>query len=249
MYFNLKRVLYSFALPVLSIMIFCLSSQAQRRSGGMNADGNLLGGSSAGSYDGGYITSDGWSASVNLGYENPTGELMSIEGVTIEYKGGPTAGLTIGKKVDHVTVSGTVDFRQFKPKQPFSELDPTQPGFGSLVIDNFTGIGIYFSSTYEFLITPGSCVYVGLNGGYIFTSTNAVVNTPFGIDNYPSKSRAPFIAPKVGLDFAVTNAINVGIQARYGLKMTAVYSSTFTQPEYTTSFGSIAGNLVVTYNF
>lgn len=220
-----------------------MQSQAQRRSGGMNADGNLLGGSSAGSAAGGYITSDGWSASVNAGYEAPTGSLKE------DYKGGTTFGLTVGKKVNHFTFSGTVDYRQYTPKQPYSELDPTQPGLGTITIDYFTGIGVYVSSTYEFLITPGSCVYIGLNGGYIYSSTNIGISTPFGSDSSPSKTRSPYIAPKVGLNFAVTNTINVGVQAKYSLKMTGVYDSPISLPEYTTSFGSIAGNLVVTYNF
>jgi hypothetical protein len=243
MHSSFKRLFCFFAVPVLSLMIICLPAQAQHRSPGMNADGNLLGGSKAGSYSGGYITSDGWSASVNAGYEAPVGDMKN------DYKGGTTFGLTIGKKVNHVTFSGTVDYRQYKPKQPFSELDPTQPGLGTITIGNFTGIGVYVSSTYEFLITPGSCFYIGINGGYIYSSTTVEINTPFGSDSSPSKLRSPYIAPKIGLDFAVTNTINVGVQAKYSLKMTGVYDSPISLPEYTTSFGSMAGNLVVTYNF
>lgn len=223
-------------------MIICLPSQAQHRSGGMNADGNLLGGSKKGS-GGAYLPTEGWSLAVNGGYESPLGDMKN------DYKGGTTFGITVRKKARHFTFSGTVDYRQYKPKQAFSELDPTQPGLGTVTIDNFTGIGIYVSSTYEFLITPESCVYIGLNGGYIYSSTNVEITTPLGSVSSPSKMRSPYIAPKIGLNFAVTNAITVGIQAKYSLSMTAVYDSPISMPEYTTSFGSMAGNLVVAYNF
>jgi len=224
-------------------MIICLPAQAQRRSGGMNADGDLLGGSSRGGGAGGYIPTDGWSLAVNGGYEMPQGDLKD------SYKGAPTFGLTLSKRENHFIFSGTVDYRKFMPKEATTDLDPTQPGLATLTISDFTGIGLYISGAYEFLITPGSSFYIGVNGGYIYSSSSAEVDSPFGGQFISNKTRIPYLGPKLGLNFAINNTINVGVQARYSLSVTGATFSSRADPSYTPGFGSVAANLFLIYNF
>jgi hypothetical protein len=243
MHFSFKRPLYSFTIPFLSLMIICLSSQAQRRSPGMNADGNLLGGSKASSGGGGYLPTEGWGIAQNIGYEMPMGELKET------YKGAPTFGISVIKRWNHFIISGTVDYRNFKPKQATTELDPTQPGFGTYTISNFTGIGLYLGGAYEFLITQGSGFYIGFNGGSIYSFSSVDIDTPLGSQSSPNNTTIPYIAPKIGLNFAVTGALSVGLEARYSLKYGG---GTYNSREGGTvipAFSSAAGNLVIAYSF
>jgi hypothetical protein len=251
MHFSFKRFFFCFAIPVLSFMIICLPSQAQHRSGGMNADGNVLGGSTAGSGGGGYIASDGWSVAVNGGYEMPLAELKDA------YRAAPTFGLSIARKYKHFIFSLTGDYRNFQPKQRTSVYEGEfngQPFTGTQTLSDFRGIGAYFGAAYEVLITPSASLYFGLNGGYIFSDFGVTSTNPFFELDISASSNIPYLGPKLGLNFAVTNALSIGVEGRYSTNIiqatdtgTTDQGADFTVT--TQGYKSAAGNITLTYSF
>lgn len=243
MLYNPNRSLYTIVLALtLTLFLCCRQAQAQRRSG-LNADGDLLSGSSAGSSGGGYLPTEGWSVSLNAGFEAPQGDLKA------DYKGAPTFGATVARRLNHFIFSATVDYRQLKPKQAVSEADPDQPGLGTVTIGNFNGLGLYVGAAYEFLLTPGASIYAGLNGGYIYSSTNVEVESMGFSTSASSSTQVPYFGPKLGFNFAVGNNVSVGIQGRYSLSVTGVSANSRTGAYVTPGYGSVAGNLFLTYSF
>lgn len=244
MQFRLKRP-FHFVVPVVLLTIICFSARAQRS--GMNADGNVLGGSKAGGGSGGYITTDGWSLAVNGGYEAPLGTLKE------SYKATPTFGLNASKKINHLILSGTVDYRAYKPIQSSFPIEVEIMGqsfiAGEITISNFTATGVYLGAAYEWLITPSASFYGGLNGGYMFSKYSFITETPDEVSTISSSSNIPFLGPKIGLNFAVSNNINIGIEARYSVSVAkAKVDETFELP-FTPEFKAYAGNIFLSYNF
>lgn len=246
MHFNLKRLFHFFVVLVLSLTIIYLPSHAQHRSGGMNADGNLLGGSKAGS-GGGYIPTAGWTIAANGGFEKPLGDLKDT------YKAAPTFGITLSKRTNHFILSAAVDYRQYEPIQSVYPIELEFMGqttiIGSITINNFKGIGAYVGGAYEMLITPGSSFYIGLNGGYIFSSTTLTIDDGTTSESGSVKDNIPFISPKIGLNVAVTNRINLGVEARYSVGISKGNYNITTADTPTQSFKSVTGNLFLSYSF
>jgi hypothetical protein len=251
MHFTFKRLLYTFAIPVLSLMIICLPSQAQRRSGGLNADGNLLGGSSAGSASGGYLPTEGWAVALNGGYETPIGTLKET------YKAGPTFGLTVINRRNHFMLTGTVDYRTYQPKVssgPFEvEVNGQLVAVGEVSLSNFNGLGLYLGAAYEVQITPGSSFYAGVNLGSIRSSYSYSFSSDYpGIEfddpEMPS-STIGYVGPKIGLNFALGNRISLGAEARYSFSVSGVSINSFDGTTSTEGFKSAAGNLFLAYSF
>ncbi|MGY3215453.1 hypothetical protein [Mucilaginibacter sp. HD30] len=246
MHFKFKRLFYFFVIPVLSLMVICLPSQAQHLSGGMNADGNLLGGSKRGS-GGAYLPTEGWSLAANGGIEAPLGDLRD------SYKSAPTFGLTLSKKTNHFILSLTTDYRAYQPKQISYPIEVEFNGqviaAGEIGISNFTGVGAYLGAAYEWLITPSASFYAGLNGGYMFSKYSFTTETLQDITVTSQTNNIPFLGPKLGLNFAVTNRINVGIEARYSVSLAKTKVDEFFDAPITPDFKAYAGNLFLIYNF
>lgn len=247
MQFRFKRLFCFFAVPVLSLTIICLPSQAQHRSGGMNADGNLLGGSKRGSGGGGYISTEGWAVAVNGGYEAPLGDMREI------YKAAPTFGATLMKKWNHLIFSGTVDYRSNKPKLSSFPLPIDISGQivdGEVIYGNFSGVGLYAGVSYQTLITPAASFYVGVNGGTIISSYDFAVNYEglFSIADR-AKVNVTYVGPKLGLNFAITNRVSLGVEARYSVSLAKADYTDPTSDTVTKGFNSVAGNLFLSYSF
>ncbi|MFD0751214.1 hypothetical protein ACFQZS_13770 [Mucilaginibacter calamicampi] len=245
MYLSLKRVIYSLAIPVFYLMVNCFSAQAQHRSVGMNADGNVLGGSKSGG-GGAYLPTEGWFLAVNGGYEAPLGEMRDI------YKPAPTFGVTLMKKWNHLVISGTVDYRNNQPKQSSFPLDIDingQTATGEVTYGNFSGIGIYAGVSYEALITPGASFYVGVNGGTIISKYDYAVSYEgiFAIADQ-AKVNITYIGPKLGLNFAINSRISLGAEARYSVSLSKADQDP-SSDTVSKGFNSVAGNLVLRYGF
>jgi|GEM_PF-1713163 len=248
MHFSFKRLFCFFAIPVLALLIICLPAHAQRRYGGMNADGNLLGGSTASSGSVAEIPTSAWSIAQNTGYETPLGDFKDI------YKGAPTFGISVFKRWNHLIIGGTIDYRSYTPKAssvayPVDEANPNI--IAAISYSKFTGIGAYVSAAYEVPIVPSASFYIGANLGSIFSKYSYELTvgesyTEHGGGNY---GQMPYIAPKLGLNFAVSNAITVGIEARYSLKYGGGSYNSREGGSVTQGFSSAAGNLVLAYNF
>ena len=246
MRFKFKPLFYFFVIPVLSLLIISLPSQAQVRSGGMNADGNLLGGSTSGGGTA-YIPTEGWSVALNGGYESPMANLKET------YKAVPTAGIMLSKKMNHLILSGGIDYREYVPKEAVSPIELEYLGqtttIGTITISNFRGVGAYVGAAYETLITPASSFYLGINGGYIFTLNTLIVDDGTDIQSSSVKTNIPLLTPKIGLNFAVTNRIGIGLEGRYTLGLAKGYYNVTMLDIPTQSFKSVAANLILHYNF
>ncbi len=242
MHFSPKRYFYSFVVSVLVITASCTSLQAQRRVGGMNADGNVLGGSKSGSGPYGYITSHGWSVAANGGFELPLGDLRET------YKGGPSFGGTLSKKINHNIISASVDYRVYDPKQ--SVFVDESAGFPiSLYYSSFSGLNAYLGVAHEWLITNSASFYAGFNGGYMITKFDMLIETPIGVEPYSQRSNVPFLGPKLGLNFAVSNRIIIGAETRYNFSIGKGNIGAAQGPDISASLKSVAANLSLNYNF
>lgn len=226
-------------------MIISTSLQAQHRSNGMNADGNLLGGSNAGS-GGAYIPTEGWAIAVNGGYETTLGELRDI------YKAAPTFGLSLIERRNHFIFSLTADYRSFLPKQasftfPYEVMGQTING--EIIYGNFQGVGVYAGAAYQMLITPSAGFYIGANIGSVFSKYEYVATVePYYSETGGESKKMNYVAPKIGLNFAVANSLTLGVEARYSLKFGGTYNSR-SGGSFSEGYNSVAGNLILAYSF
>ncbi|PJJ84126.1 hypothetical protein [Mucilaginibacter auburnensis] len=249
MYFSRpKKALFVVTVIFVILLKFGFSGYAQHRSVGMNAEGNLLSGSRAGS-GGGYLPTSGWGLSVHGGYENPIGSITEI------YKGGPSFGLNVINRWNHLILSGTVDYRSFVPKNRVLPLEIKINGQlvadGEITLTNFTGLGVYLGAAYEFMITPGASFYAGVNLGAIRTDYNGTYSGTAEAETTeePTKSTTPYVGPKLGLNFALGNKISLGVEAKYALGLGKLNFTSIDGTPDTQGFKSVAGNLFLTYSF
>lgn len=242
------KALFIVALLFILTLNINYTAQAQHRTRGMNADGNLLGGSTSGG-GGGYLPTSGWALSVHGGYEKPIGSITEI------YKAGPSFGLNVINRWNHFILSGTVDYRSFIPKYRVLPLEITfneqVVASGEITLTNFTGLGVYLGAAYEFMITPGASFYAGVNVGAIRTSYDATYSgTEAEItEEDPSKSTTPYLGPKLGLNFALGNKISLGAEVKYSLGLGKLAFNSIDGTPATQGFKSVAGNLFLTYSF
>jgi hypothetical protein len=217
----------------------------------MNADGNLLGGSKASSGGGGYLQTEGWAIAQNVGYETPMGNLKET------YKAGPTFGLTVINRWNHFMLTGTVDYRTYQPKVSSGPIEVEVNGqlvaVGEVNVSNFNGLGLYLGASYEFLITPGSSFYAGVNIGsiramYSYSYSSSSPGLDFEVPEMPA-STTGYVGPKIGLNFALGNKISLGAEARYSFSVNGMTVTSFDGTISNQGFKSAAGNLFLAYSF
>lgn len=252
LYMHLARIKKTLTIIVFFVFlfIFWLPAQAQHGSPGMNADGDLLGGSASGSGGGGYLAAEGWAVAVNGGYETPLGKLKET------YKAGPVFGLTVINRWNHFILSGTIDYRIYQPKIRTGiyevEVNGQPVAAGEINFSNFSGLGLYLSASYEVQITPGSSFYAGVNLGSIRSSYSYSYSKSQGVEfdvpEMPS-STVGYVGPKLGLNFALGNKISLGVEARYSFSVSGVSIDSFDGTTSTEGFKSAAGNLFLAYSF
>ncbi len=245
-----KKALFSLALIFAILLNINYSVKAQRRSPGMNADGNLLGGSNAGG-GGGYLGVYNWGVTLNTGYEIPLAELKDT------YKGAPTFGLTLRRRFKQFDFSLTGDYRSFQPKERSSTYESEafgQPVTSTLTFSDFRGIGVYLGAAYNMPITPAANFYVGLNGGYIISTFSMVLESDFIALDVSGSSHVPYLGPKIGINVALTNTLSLGAEARYSTNLIKQTDSGKTEEGFdftmtTKGYSSAAANMTFTYSF
>ncbi|TWR29318.1 hypothetical protein FPZ43_10190 [Mucilaginibacter pallidiroseus] len=227
-------------LTLFFVTLISFNANAQR-SPGMNADGDVLGGSTRSSSA---IRSDGWQAAINIGYESPLGELKDI------YNGSPTYGINVLRKKDHLLFSGTIDYRNYKPKYAdFSYIDEDGYYYSSKY-SRYRGIGLYLGVAYEISFDGQFSFYGGLNGGFILTSYKSTINSDFYSGTYEvSNYRTNYVAPKLGFTYMLTNNVSIGLEAKYSLGVTGATYNTRDGGTTEKGFNSYAGNMFLTYCF
>jgi len=239
-----KKPIRWVCIPVFFLfVILSLTANAQRNTPGINGDGDMLGGSSYNS--GGIIRQDGWSIALNGGYESPLGELKDV------YKGAPTFGITVNRRVGNVVYSGTVDYRSYKPKQAEFLYNYYDQAFLTAVYSNYRGIGGYLGIAYEVPISGLLDVYVGVNGGFMLTSFSMDASDDEGYVGLSSSSSSStsYIGPKLGFNCAVSSNFSIGIEGRYSLGFSGASYNSREGGSVTSSFHSYAGNLFLVFNF
>ena len=128
------------------LLLMCLSVNAQK-SRGMNADGDILSGSTHSS--GGFVQEDGWMLGVNGGYESPLGDVKQ------SYGGSPTFGINVLRRKERVLYSATLDYRSYKPLQDSSSVTYDGTNFYNAKFSNYRGIGLYLGVAYELPLSGG----------------------------------------------------------------------------------------------
>jgi len=228
-----------FALLIVSIST---ANAQRRRSAGINADGDLLGGSNHSSSSGSTAGEDGWAVALNAGYESPLGEVKEL------YKGAPTFGVSLIRREGNVLYSGTVDYRSYKPIQATE----TENGGGGEVTahsSNYTGIGLYLGIAYQ--VPLGSLnVYGGVNGGFVQTKYDYSIDD--GTTTYAAGSAntsTTYIAPKLGFNVPISGNISLGLEGRYSLGVVGANINSRDGGEITKGFNSYAGNAFLIYSF
>ncbi|TWR27898.1 hypothetical protein FPZ42_01400 [Mucilaginibacter achroorhodeus] len=223
---------------------FLLPANAQRRGLGLNADGDLLGGSNSSSGGGSTVDREnGWGVAINLGYESPDKDLRDY------YKAAPTFGLTVIKRLNNWRFSGSADYRSYKPKQ---DVFVTESDYGNAytAFSNFRGIGLYAGIAYSLPITDAVEIYGGINAGSVFISQSFYTEDDAGNQfSFSGNSSLNYLGPKLGFNFASAGNITIGIEGRYGLNLTGFNSNTQTGTEVYKGFSAVSANLMLTYNF
>ncbi|TFF33896.1 hypothetical protein [Mucilaginibacter psychrotolerans] len=232
-----KRCVATLSL-VLSLFIFC-KAHAQTR--GMNADGDVLSGSNRSS--GGAVRQDGWLIAFNGGYESPMGDLKD------SYKGSPTFGFSVMRRMDHLLYSGTIDYRSYKPLADKIQISYDGTDYYGATFSNYKGIGAYLGIAYE--LSAGDInFYGGVNGGFVLVSYKITVDdTNFSSIESLSNGQSTYIAPKVGFNFMLSNNIGIAVEGRYSLGVVGGNYNTRSGGSTTPGFNSVAGNLFLTYSF
>jgi hypothetical protein len=234
----LRACLIFFVLTLLSYSpIF-----AQRRgSGGINSDGDMIGGSTHNS--GGFIREDGWGLSLSAGYETPNGDLKEI------YKGAPTFGLTLTRRMGNIVYSGMVDSRMYKPRQDVYIY--SEEGFPDIyqAYSKYRGIGLYLGVAYELPVTGFIDIYGGVNAGFVFTSFKAIASDGTTEVTASADTQVGYIGPKIGFNVAISNNISIGVEGRYGLAFSGGGYNSREGGSLQNGFNATSGNLFITYNF
>lgn len=223
---------------LLSLFVYS-SANAQR---GMNADGDVLGGSNSSS--GGVVRQDGWMLAFNGGYESPLGDVKQ------SYKGAPTYGVSVMRRMGNLLYSGTVDYRSYKPLQDIIQISYDGTDYYGATFSKFNGLGLYLGIAYEIPLSGDINVYGGVNGGVVMVSYKITIDDPsFSSSEEVSNAQSTYIAPKIGLNFMLSNSIGMALEGRYSLGTVGANYNSRTGGSTTKGFNSVAGNIFLTYNF
>lgn len=239
-----SRVQFSLSCTILLILfIVCYLPANAQRTPGINADGDVLSGSNYNS--GGTIRQDGWSVALNSGYEAPLSDLGEV------YKGAPTFGFTLARRVGNFVFSGTADYRKYKPKQSeFSYYYDDQTSL-TATYSNFSGVGFYAGVAYELPISGLIDIYGGVNGGYILSKYSLYATDGQFIEASveSANSSISYFGPKLGFNFLVGGNFSISLEGRYSLSVTGANYNSREGSSVTPGFSSYAANVFLVYGF
>jgi hypothetical protein len=228
-------------ISLVFFLLICASVNAQS-SRGMNADGDVLAGSNSSS--GGVVRQDGWLLAFNGGYESPLGDIKQ------SYKGSPTFGVSVMRRMGHLLYSATADYRSYKPLQSITQTTYDGTNYYGASFSNYRGIGLYLGIAYELPLSGDINVYGGVNGGFVMVSYKITIDDPsFSSTEEVSNAQSIYIAPKIGLNFMLSNSIGMALEGRYSLGTVGASYNSRTGGSTTPGFNSVAGNVFLTYNF
>jgi hypothetical protein len=201
------------------------------------------GGSSSGG-GGGFEST--WAISLSGGYDVPTGNL----GTT--FKAAPTFSFSVLRNYGDFTFNTTIGYVSYKPKMDtfyFYGNDPTQ---GYVQYGNFSSLEIYAGAAYNVHVADNAKIYFGVNIGTYYNFFSYTSNDGAGdISTSNTTESQSYIAPKIGVDFMVSDNLSLGVEAKYNFMMSSdsgtgdAYDSGYS----TTVNKSFSGNVALTYHF
>ncbi|MET3979239.1 hypothetical protein ABIB62_001826 [Mucilaginibacter sp. UYP25] len=239
--FKISTRWVAFVFSFLFITI-CSTVNAQRRTQGINGDGDMLGGSSYNS--GGYVIQDGWAMAISGGYESPQGDLKEI------YKGSKVFGASVRRRMGNVLYSGTIDYRSYKPKQSTFTYTEDDVNYYTASYSNYSGLGVYLGIAYELPISGLVSIYGGADAGFVFTKFEMTAGD--GTSTFLSASaseKATYIAPKAGFNIFLSENISLGLEAKYSLGAVGANYNSREGGSISPGFHTFAGNLFLIYRF
>jgi len=212
-----------------------------------NNDGLTYG--SGNNNDGG--NSSNWAVALSLGYDVPQGDLSTT------FKAAPTYNFSVLNYYGDFTFNATIGYVTYKPKFDtvyYVGNDPTQ---GYFQYGNYSSLEIYTGAAYNISIADNAKFYFGLDvGSYInffsFTSNDGEGN----ISKNSTTNGQQFVAPKIGVDFMVSDNLSVGLEAKYNFLLSGS-SETEIGDDYdyssysysAVSYRTFSGHVTLTYHF
>jgi hypothetical protein len=211
-----------------------------------NKGGLTYGGSSGGSGGSG---DKSWGLSLSAGYDVPTGDMSST------FKAAPTFSFGYLNNYNNFTFNATIGYVSYKPKFDtayFVGNDPTQ---GYLQYGNFSSLEVYTGAAYNIPISDNAKFYFGFDLGTYVNFFNYSLNDGQGNTyNYNTTYEQDFIAPKLGVDFMVSDNLSIGLQAKYNFILSAPQNYNLANDDYDSDYTPLAyktfsGHVTLTYHF
>ncbi|WP_221284649.1 outer membrane protein [Mucilaginibacter sp. SP1R1] len=245
MSFNVCSTKAAFLFKVILIGAFiCCSvtAMAQRRS---HAALTYGGGGGGTNFDSGYGVTFGF------GVDAPLGNLKDV------YKAAPAYDLSVVRFLGDFTVGLNLGYHVYKPKDDVASagditIDGNADGTvtvdnGTTVFSNYKVYSAYASAVYNVDLSDDTRLYGGANIGLYVTHYAFAFTTDDG--NYAVaelRDRNIYLAPRLGVIFALTENIGLSFDARYNF----FAPTSNTQYESSGSFyTSMAGQVGLTYKF
>lgn len=174
-------------------------------------------------------------------YDMPMGNLK------FTYKGAPSGGLSFYINQGAGTAEIGLGYREYKPKQDTFYYLVNNNDYGTATFSKFKTTMFYLGAAYNLSLSDAIKLYGGFNLGlyitkFSSTSTDAFVNA----QDIVNENEA-YIAPKIGLNLALTDNIHVKVQGAYNL------FSPIGKAQYNSRVGtfyySITTGATLVYNF
>ena len=152
-------------------------------------------------------------------------------------------------------------YRAFKPKQSaFQDYDEqTGQVYGTSHLSKYTSIAIYTSAVYQLGLGSGANLQAGLNLGNYFSHFSIDYADTFqggygsytDYGNFNLTESQFYIAPRIGINFTLTEDVQLGLQARYNVFGNYSYNyNTIDGGESSgTVYTSVAGGVSLIYRF
>jgi len=224
-----RLVLYFKPVFILVFVCFLGTVMAQRRS---HAALTYGGGDVGSNFDSGYGIVFG------VGYDAPLGNLKNVYKPAINYSIG------VSRFMSDFTVSLTLGYHAYKPKDDLvtsGDIENT-----STLFSDYRVYSAYAGIVYNLNLADNVRLYGGGNIGlysthYAFSSTDNV--SEFIVD---LRERDVYLAPRLGLIFALTNNIGLSLESKYNFfaptgKSDYASSGTF--------YTSVAAQAAITFKF
>ena len=181
--------------------------------------------------------------------------MHNLKGV---YKAGPAFDAGLIRDFKNFTFSVNLGYRVYQPRyNAYVDHDDYGNADGTVSYSNYTSIAIYTSIVYNLALSPSVTVIAGINSGAYITSYSynrnaAAYDDLSSFSDHQSLTESQsYFAPKLGLNFAVSENLRLGVEAKYNVFSTATYTynTTYSSPDTGTSYSSWASGLTLTYRF